>query len=126
MCITAPGKFKVNRTFKAQIYVLKTDEGGRHKPFFSGYRPQCFIRTADQAADVTLPEGKEMAMPGDNITVSLKLFNPVVMDVGVRFALREGGKTVAAGVITEVVPDTAEDTNEEDKRNKAGAVGGGK
>ena len=117
MCMTVPGAFTVNRTMKAEIYVLKEDEGGRHKPFFSGYRPQCFMRTADTACDLTLPDDKEMAMPGDNITVDLKLHVPLPMDKGNRFALREGGKTVAAGVITEVIPDAEEDLKEEEARH---------
>lgn len=118
MCLVEPGKYRINRHFKAQIYVLKTEEGGRHKPFFSGYRPQCFLRTADSAADLNLLGGKEMAMPGDNLEVDLKLYVPICMDVGNRFALREGGKTVAAGVITEIIPDTDEDVREEENRQK--------
>ncbi len=113
-----PGKYKVNRTFKAELYILKEDEGGRHKPFFTGYRPQCFLRTADSAVDITLPEDKQMAMPGDNMTCDLKLNFPLQMEKGLRFALREGGRTVAAGVITEVIKDSKEDLKEEKARNK--------
>ncbi|CAI2369909.1 unnamed protein product [Moneuplotes crassus] len=107
--LVKPGKFTVNRNFNAEIYVLNTDEGGRNKPFFSGYRPQCFIRTADMACAVTLPESAAMAMPGDNLSVALKLDRPLAIEKGNRFALREGGRTVASGVITEVVPDQEED-----------------
>jgi len=116
MCLVAPGSMGVRRTFNAEIYVLKADEGGRSKPFFTGYRPQAFIRTADCAADVTLPENVEMAMPGDNLTVGLKLLNPLPILVGQRFAVREGGRTVAAGVITELLEDTAADIKEEEER----------
>jgi elongation factor Tu len=107
--IVKPGKFGVNRNYNAEVYILKEDEGGRSKPFFSGYRPQCFIRTADMACAVQLPEGTQMAMPGDNLTVSMKLDKPLAIEKGHRFALREGGRTVASGVITEVVPDPEED-----------------
>lgn len=109
MCLAAPGSMQVRRNFEAEIYVLKPDEGGRSKPFFTGYRPQCFIRTADCAVDVTLPENVEMAMPGDNLTVGLKLNYPLPILVGQRFAVREGGKTVAAGVITKLGEDSKED-----------------
>lgn len=111
--LVEPGKFTVNKNFKAEIYVLKSEEGGRSKPFFSGYRPQCFVRTADMACALTLPEKVQMAMPGDNLSVSLKLDRPLAIDKGNRFALREGGRTVASGVITEVVPDTGDDLKEE-------------
>ncbi len=115
-CLVEPGKFKVNRTFKGEIYVLKADEGGRHKPFFTGYRPQAFMRTADSAVSLTLPDDKAMAMPGDNLSCEFKLNVPLPIETGNRFALREGGKTVAAGVITEVIPDTEEDIKEEESR----------
>lgn len=111
--LVKPGVFGVNRNFKSEIYVLKPDEGGRTKPFFSGYRPQCFIRTADMACDITLPESAQMAMPGDNLSIDMKLDRPLAIEKGHRFALREGGRTVASGVITEVVPDTEEDQLEE-------------
>lgn len=113
MVLCTPGKFSVNRNYKSEIYVLKTDEGGRNKPFFSGYRPQCFIRTADMACAVTLPESMQMAMPGDNLEISMKLDRPLAIEIGHRFALREGGRTVASGVITEVVPDQKEDILED-------------
>lgn len=116
MCLAAPGSMEVRRNFEGEIYVLKADEGGRSKPFFTGYRPQCFIRTADCAVDVTLPETVEMAMPGDNLTVKMKLNYPLPILVGQRFAVREGGKTVAAGVITKLLEDGADDIKEEEER----------
>jgi len=116
MCLAAPGSMEVRRNFEGEIYVLKPEEGGRSKPFFTGYRPQAFIRTADCAVDVTLPTGVEMAMPGDNLTVNMKLNYPLPILVGQRFAVREGGKTVAAGVITKLLQDSAEDIKEEEER----------
>jgi len=116
MCLAAPGSLEVRRRFEAEVYILKEDEGGRSKPFFSGYRPQAFIRTADTAVDCILPEGVEMAMPGDNLSLTLKLMYPLPILVGQRFAMREGGRTVAAGVITALGKDTAEDIKEEDER----------
>ena len=116
MCLAEPGSMDVRRNFKSEIYVLKADEGGRSKPFFTGYRPQAFIRTADCAVDVTLPEGTEMAMPGDNLTVQMKLNYPLPILEGQRFAVREGGRTVAAGVITELLEDSKEDITEEEER----------
>jgi len=111
--LVKPGKFNVNRNYKAEIYVLKSDEGGRSKAFFTGYRPQCFIRTADMACAVELENKEGMALPGDNLGISMKLDRPLAIEKGHRFALREGGRTVASGVITEVVPDPAEDQVEE-------------
>jgi len=114
---------EVRRNFEGEIYVLKPDEGGRSKPFFTGYRPQCFIRTADVAIDVTLPEEMQMAMPGDNLTTTMKLNYPLPILQGQRFALREGGKTVAAGVITKLLEDSEADVKEEEERiakSKAG------
>merc|ERR1712084_47783 len=116
MCLAAPKSMDVRRRIQGEIYVLKGDEGGRSKPFFTGYRPQAFIRTADCAVNVTLPDGVEMAMPGDNLTVDLKLHYPLPIVVGQRFALREGGKTVAAGVITKLGEDTEADIKEEEER----------
>ena len=116
MCLAAPGYLDVRRNFEAEIYVLKSDEGGRSKPFFTGYRPQCFIRTADCAVDVSLPENVEMAMPGDNLTVNMKLSYPLPILAGQRFAVREGGKTVAAGVISKLLEDSPEDILEEEER----------
>lgn len=98
------------------MYILKPDEGGRSKPFVNGYRPQCFIRTADVAVDITLPESKQMAMPGDHFTANMKLNYPLPLQNGQRFALREGGKTVAAGVITKLLKDSEEDIKEEEER----------
>lgn len=123
MCLAKPNSIEIRRSFSAEIYVLKPEEGGRSKPFVTGYRPQCFIRTADQAVDLTLPEGVQMAMPGDNITVTMKLNAPLPLVKGQRFALREGGKTVAAGVIVKLIEDSEADIKEEEERiakNKAG------
>ena len=116
MCLAKPDSMEVRRNFEGEIYVLKADEGGRTKPFFTGYRPQCFIRTADCAADVTLPDNVEMAMPGDNLNVKMKLHYPLPILVGQRFAVREGGRTVAAGVITELLEDSKADIKEEEER----------
>lgn len=101
--IAKPGTVKTSTEFEAQVYVLSKEEGGRHTPFFNNYRPQFFFRTADVTGDVTLSEGVEMVMPGDNTTVKVKLISPVPMDEGLRFALREGGHTVGAGVVSKVV-----------------------
>lgn len=116
MCLAEPKSLEVRRSFTGEIYVLKADEGGRSKPFFSGYRPQAFIRTADCATDVILPDGVEMAMPGDNLEVNMKLHVPLPILIGQRFALREGGKTVAAGVITKLGEDSTADIKEEEER----------
>ena len=97
------GSITPHTEFKAEIYLLKKEEGGRHTPIFSGYRPQVFIRTTDVTGDVTLPEGMEMVMPGDNANVVIKLIKPVAMEKGFRFAIREGGLTVGAGAITEII-----------------------
>jgi elongation factor Tu len=94
---------KPHTEFKAEVYVLKKEEGGRHTPFFKGYRPQFYIRTTDVTGDITLPDGVEMVMPGDNITMSVKLIVPVAIEKGLRFAIREGGRTVGAGVVSEIV-----------------------
>ena len=116
MCIAKPNTFDIRRTCKGEVYVLKPEEGGRKKPFVSGYRPQCFIRTADVAVDITLPEDVQMAMPGDNLSIDMKLNYPLPILEGQRFALREGGKTVAAGVITQLLEDTEADIKEEEER----------
>lgn len=116
MCLVKPGSCEVRRNFEGEIYVLKPDEGGRSKPFFTGYRPQCFIRTADTAVDLTLPADMQMCMPGDNVTVHMKLNYPLPIVKGQRFALREGGKTVAAGVITNLLQDSEADLKEEEER----------
>ena len=102
MVLAAPNSIKPLTQFEGEVYVLKKDEGGRHTPFFNGYRPQFYIRTLDVTGDVALPEGVEMVMPGDNVSVKVKLITPVALDKGERFAIREGGRTVGSGVITKV------------------------
>ncbi|MFC1720637.1 elongation factor Tu [Patescibacteria group bacterium] len=101
--LAAPGSITPHTEFEAEIYVLKKEEGGRHTPFFSGYKPQFYIRTTDVTGDVTLPEGTEMVMPGDTVTFKVKLVAPVAMEDQMRFAVREGGKTVGAGVVTKII-----------------------
>ena len=103
MVITHPGKVKPHSKFKAQVYILKKEEGGRHTPFHNHYRPQFYIRTLDVTGEITLPEGVEMVMPGDHVTIQVELINPVACDLGLRFAIREGGRTVGSGQITEIV-----------------------
>jgi elongation factor Tu len=97
------GTIKPHAHFKAEIYVLSKDEGGRHTPFFNGYRPQFYFRTTDVTGAVQLPEGVEMVMPGDNISVEVKLISPIAMEEGLRFAIREGGRTVGAGVVASII-----------------------
>src|SRR6187401_1888963 len=94
---------KPHTRFKAQVYVLSKDEGGRHTPFYNGYRPQFYLRTTDVTGEITLPEGREMVMPGDNVTISVELIQPVAMEKGLRFAIREGGRTVGAGQVIEII-----------------------
>ena len=101
--LSKPGSITPHTHFKAECYILGKDEGGRHTPFFNGYRPQFYFRTTDVTGVVTLPEGVEMVMPGDNVAVSAELITPIAMDVGLRFAIREGGRTVGAGVISEIM-----------------------
>jgi elongation factor Tu len=101
--LAAPGSIKPLTQFEGEVYVLKKEEGGRHTPFFKGYRPQFYIRTLDVTGDVELPAGVEMVMPGDNVTIKVKLITPVALDKGERFAIREGGHTVGSGVITKVL-----------------------
>ncbi|KAL4440695.1 hypothetical protein ABPG77_000404 [Micractinium sp. CCAP 211/92] len=101
--VCKPGSIKPHRKFKGEIYALSKEEGGRHTPFFSNYKPQFFFRTADVTGTVTLPEGTEMVMPGDNVTCTFELLSPVAMEPGLRFAIREGGRTVGAGVVAEIV-----------------------
>jgi elongation factor Tu len=101
--LAAPGSITPHRKFKAEVYVLNKEEGGRHTPFFSGYRPQFYFRTTDVTGVVTLPDGVEMIMPGDNTTFLVELIVPVAMEPGLRFAIREGGRTVGAGVVSEIV-----------------------
>ena len=100
--LAVPGSIKPHTKFDSEVYVLAKDEGGRHTPFFKGYRPQFYIRTTDVTGDVTLPEGVEMVMPGDNVKMNVELITPVALQEGVRFAIREGGRTVGSGVITKV------------------------
>ncbi len=96
-----PGSIKPHTDFSAEVYVLSKDEGGRHTPFFANYRPQFYFRTTDVTGEVVLPEGTEMVMPGDNVNLGVKLIAPIAMDPGLRFAIREGGRTVGAGVVAE-------------------------
>ncbi len=105
MVICHPGQVKPHDHFKAQVYILKKEEGGRHTPFHNKYRPQFYIRTLDVTGEITLPEGVEMVMPGDNVEIDVKLITPVAMDNGLRFAIREGGRTVGSGQITGVIDD---------------------
>jgi elongation factor Tu len=101
--IAKPTTITPHKKFKAEAYILKKEEGGRHKPFFSGYRPQFYFRTTDVTGSIKLPDGVEMAMPGDNITLEVELHQPIAMEKQVRFAIREGGRTVGSGVVTEVI-----------------------
>jgi elongation factor Tu len=101
--LAAPKSITPHRRFKAEVYVLSKEEGGRHTPFFGGYRPQFYFRTTDITGVVTLPEGTEMIMPGDNTTFTVELIAPVAMEKGLRFAIREGGRTVGAGVVSEII-----------------------
>ena len=103
MVICKPGSVKPHKEFKCEVYVLGKDEGGRHTPFFNGYRPQFYFRTTDVTGDVKLPENVEMVMPGDNVTLHVKLLNTIAMEKGLRFAIREGGRTVGAGQVTEIL-----------------------
>ena len=101
--LAKPGSIKPHTKFKCEVYILSKDEGGRHTPFFKGYRPQFYFRTTDITGECLLPEGTEMCMPGDNITLSVTLIQNIALEVGLRFAIREGGRTVGAGVITEII-----------------------
>jgi elongation factor Tu len=103
MVLAKPGSITPHTKFKGEVYVLSKEEGGRHTPFFNGYRPQFYFRTTDVTGVAHLPEGTEMVMPGDNVTVEIELITPVAMEKGLRFAIREGGRTVGAGTITEIV-----------------------
>jgi elongation factor Tu len=100
--LAKPGSIKPHTKFAAQVYVLSKEEGGRHTPFFNGYRPQFYIRTTDVTGSIKLPDGVEMVMPGDNVRMEIELITEVALEEGVRFAIREGGRTVGAGVITEI------------------------
>jgi len=101
--VAAPGSITPHTKFKAEVYILSKDEGGRHTPFFSGYRPQFYFRTTDVTGILTLPEGVEMVMPGDNVTITAELITPIAMEKELRFAVREGGRTVGAGVVSEII-----------------------
>jgi elongation factor Tu len=101
--LAKPGSITPHTTFESEVYILKKEEGGRHTPFFQGYRPQYYIRTMDVTGAVDLPEGAEMVMPGDNVNLKVKLIVPVALEIGSRFAIREGGRTVGAGVITKII-----------------------
>jgi elongation factor Tu len=101
--LAKPGSITPHTKFEGSVYVLSKDEGGRHTPFFNGYRPQFFFRTTDVTGSVDLPEGTEMVMPGDNVEVTVSLIAPVAMEQGLRFAIREGGRTVGAGVVAKVI-----------------------
>ena len=101
--LAKPGSIKPHRKFKAEAYILNKDEGGRHTPFFTNYRPQFYFRTTDVTGVVSLPQGTEMVMPGDNITMEVTLLSPIAMDKGLKFAIREGGRTVGAGVVAEII-----------------------
>jgi len=103
MVVCAPGSVTPHSKFKAEVYILKKEEGGRHTPFHNNYRPQFYIRTTDVTGTITLPEGVEMVMPGDNLTINVELINPVALSKGLRFAIREGGRTVGAGQVTEII-----------------------
>ncbi|MFN4253603.1 MAG: elongation factor Tu [Saprospiraceae bacterium] len=103
MVICKPGSVKPHKKFKCEVYVLSKEEGGRHTPFFNGYRPQFYFRTTDVTGDVKLPENVEMVMPGDNVTLEVSLLNTIAMEKGLRFAIREGGRTVGAGQVTEII-----------------------
>jgi elongation factor Tu len=103
MVLAKTGSIKPHMKFKGEVYILSKEEGGRHTPFFTGYRPQFYFRTTDVTGVATLPEGVEMVMPGDNTTVSVELITPIAMEKGLRFAIREGGRTVGAGTVTEIL-----------------------
>jgi len=103
MVICKPGSVKPHDKFKAEVYILSKEEGGRHTPFFNNYRPQFYFRTTDVTGIITLPAGVEMVMPGDNLTITVELINSIAMEKGLRFAIREGGRTVGAGQVTEIL-----------------------
>ena len=103
MVIVKPGSVTPHKQFKAEVYILKKEEGGRHTPFHNNYRPQFYVRTTDVTGNISLPSGVEMVMPGDNLTITVDLIQPIAMNVGLRFAIREGGRTVGAGQVTEIL-----------------------
>jgi elongation factor Tu len=102
--LAKPGSITPHTRFAAEVYVLSKEEGGRHTPFFQGYRPQFYFRTTDVTGVVTLPEGTEMVMPGDNVAVQVELITPIALEKELRFAIREGGRTVGAGVVSDILP----------------------
>jgi elongation factor Tu len=101
--LAAPGSITPHTEFEAEVYILTKEEGGRHTPFFANYRPQFYFRTTDVTGSITLPSGKEMVMPGDNVRFNVTLISPIAMDEGLRFAIREGGRTVGAGVVSKII-----------------------
>ena len=101
--VAVPGSIKPHTKFEAEVYILSKEEGGRHTPFFTGYRPQFYFRTTDVTGILNLPEGVEMVMPGDNVKISAELITPIAMEKELRFAIREGGRTVGAGVVSEII-----------------------
>jgi elongation factor Tu len=103
MVLCKPGSITPHTKFEAEVYVLKKEEGGRHTPFFNNYRPQFYVRTTDVTGSITLPEGTEMVMPGDNVKLNVELIAPIALEEGTRFAIREGGRTVGAGVVTKII-----------------------
>ena len=103
MVLCKPGSITPHKKFEGEIYVLSKDEGGRHTPFFKGYRPQFYVRTTDVTGSIELPSGVEMVMPGDNVKITVELIAPVALEDGTRFAIREGGRTVGSGVVTKII-----------------------
>ncbi|MDH7563007.1 MAG: elongation factor Tu, partial [Caldisericota bacterium] len=103
MVVAKPGSVNPHTKFKAEVYILSKEEGGRHKAFFTGYRPQFYFRTTDVTGSIKLPEGVEMAMPGDNVNMEVELIYPVALEESQRFAIREGGRTIGAGVVTKII-----------------------
>ncbi|MEO5924779.1 MAG: elongation factor Tu, partial [Bryobacteraceae bacterium] len=101
--LAKPGSIKPHKKFKGEVYVLSKEEGGRHTPFFKGYRPQFYFRTTDVTGVAQLPEGMEMVMPGDSVQLEVELITPIAMDKGLRFAIREGGRTVGSGTVSEII-----------------------
>ena len=101
--LAAPGSITPHTAFQSEVYILSKEEGGRHTPFFPGYRPQFYIRTTDVTGEIQFAEGVEMAMPGDNVVMTIRLINPIALEEGLRFAIREGGRTVGAGAVTKVI-----------------------
>ena len=101
--LAKPGSINPHKKFVGNVYVLKKEEGGRHTPFFNGYRPQFYFRTTDVTGEIQLPEGVEMCMPGDNVEMTVELITPIAIEEGLRFAIREGGRTVGAGVVTKIL-----------------------